>query len=114
MGSGGSPINSSNYNIVNHLDIAPKHASVLMGIGNTIATLPGIVSPIITGYIVQNKSPGEWRTVFIIAGAVYLLGALIYGLYASGEKQSWADDDQKTEEDTKRSYDNPAMEIDNL
>ncbi|XP_011636198.1 LOW QUALITY PROTEIN: sialin-like, partial [Pogonomyrmex barbatus] len=41
---------------VNHLDIAPKHASVLMGIGNTIATLPGVVSPIITGYIVQNKS----------------------------------------------------------
>ena len=40
---------------VNHLDIAPKHASVLMGIGNTVATLPGVVSPIITGYIVQNK-----------------------------------------------------------
>ncbi|XP_076636566.1 major facilitator superfamily transporter 9 [Colletes latitarsis] len=99
---------------VNHLDIAPKHASVLMGIGNTIATLPGIVSPIITGYIVQNKSPGEWRVVFIIAGVVYLLGAVIYGLYASGEKQSWADEDQKTEQDTKRSYDNPAMEIDNL
>ena len=26
-----------------------------MGIGNTVATLPGVVSPIITGYIVQNK-----------------------------------------------------------
>ena len=40
---------------VNHLDIAPQHASVMMGIGNTIATLPGIISPIITGYIVENK-----------------------------------------------------------
>lgn len=40
---------------VNHLDIAPQHASILMGIGNTIATIPGIVSPILTGYIVQNK-----------------------------------------------------------
>ncbi|XP_031843952.1 major facilitator superfamily transporter 9 isoform X2 [Nomia melanderi] len=99
---------------VNHLDIAPKHASVLMGIGNTIATLPGVVSPIITGYIVQNKSPGEWRIVFIIAGTVYLLGALIYGLYASGEKQSWADEEEKTEKKLKRSYENPAMEVDNL
>ncbi|XP_076177673.1 major facilitator superfamily transporter 9 [Ptiloglossa arizonensis] len=99
---------------VNHLDIAPKHASVLMGIGNTVATLPGVISPIITGYIVQNKSPAEWRTVFIIAGTVYLLGAVIYGLYASGEKQSWAEDNQETEEETKQSYDNPAMEIDNL
>ncbi|KAL2725286.1 vesicular glutamate transporter 22 isoform X3 [Vespula squamosa] len=80
---------------VNHLDIAPKHASVLMGIGNTIATLPGVVSPIITGYIVQNKSATEWRTVFIIAGSVYLIGAIIYGIFASGEKQSWADDTSK-------------------
>jgi hypothetical protein len=40
---------------VNHLDIAPQHASVLMGLSNTVATLPGIISPVITGYIVQNK-----------------------------------------------------------
>lgn len=39
---------------VNHLDIAPAHASVLMGIGNSFATLPGIVSPILSGYIVNT------------------------------------------------------------
>ncbi|XP_012344677.1 vesicular glutamate transporter 2.2 isoform X2 [Apis florea] len=98
---------------VNHLDIAPKHASVLMGIGNTFATLPGVVSPIITGYIVQNKSSEEWRIVFIIAGAIYLIGAIIYGLYASGEKQKWAQENEKENIESKRSYDNPAMEIDN-
>lgn len=98
---------------VNHLDIAPKHASVLMGIGNTIATLPGVVSPIITGYIVQNKSATEWRTVFIIAGAVYLIGAVIYGIFASGDKQSWADNNSRKQgEETV--YDNPGLEIDHL
>lgn len=40
---------------VNHLDIAPQHASVLMGISNTFATIPGIVSPVLTGYIVQHE-----------------------------------------------------------
>lgn len=40
---------------VNHLDIAPPHASVLMGISNTFATIPGIVSPALTGYIVTNS-----------------------------------------------------------
>lgn len=39
---------------VNHLDIAPQYASVLMGITNTIATVPGIVSPLLTGVIVQH------------------------------------------------------------
>lgn len=40
---------------VNHLDVAPQHASVLMGISNTFATIPGIVSPALTGFIVQNS-----------------------------------------------------------
>lgn len=40
---------------VNHLDVAPQHASVLMGISNTFATIPGIVSPALTGYIVVNS-----------------------------------------------------------
>nr|CAD7406377.1 unnamed protein product [Timema cristinae] len=43
------------YSRVNHLDIAPQHASVLMGLSNTVATLPGIISPSITGILVQNK-----------------------------------------------------------
>ncbi|XP_034940999.1 vesicular glutamate transporter 2.2-like [Chelonus insularis] len=76
---------------VNHLDIAPRHASVLFGISNTFGTLPGILSPIITGYIVQNGTAAEWRIVLIIAGVVYIFGALVYGLLASGEKQKWAD-----------------------
>lgn len=39
---------------VNHLDIAPQYASILMGFGNTIATIPGIVSPLLTGFLVGN------------------------------------------------------------
>lgn len=39
---------------VNYLDIAPQHASIIMGVGNTVGTLPGIISPIITGYIVTE------------------------------------------------------------
>jgi hypothetical protein len=39
--------------LVNHLDIGPRCAGVLMGITNTIGTIPGILAPIITGLIVQ-------------------------------------------------------------
>ncbi|XP_055912170.1 sialin isoform X1 [Eupeodes corollae] len=75
---------------VNHLDIAPQHASVLMGIGNTIATIPGIVSPLLTGYIVQEQSTDEWRIVFFISAGIYCVGCVIYWLFASGELQDWA------------------------
>lgn len=41
---------------VNPLDIAPQYASVLMGISNTAATIPGIISPSLTSAIVKNKA----------------------------------------------------------
>ncbi|KAF4524838.1 hypothetical protein B566_EDAN014321 [Ephemera danica] len=55
-------------------------ASVLMGISNTVATLPGIISPALTGVII----------VFYLAGTIYLVGAVTYAIFASGERQSWA------------------------
>ncbi|RVE46573.1 hypothetical protein evm_008760, partial [Chilo suppressalis] len=74
---------------VNHLDIAPPHASVLMGISNTIATLPGIVSPPLAGAIVTDNSAEQWRIVFFISSAIYLFGAIVYGILCSAEKQPW-------------------------
>lgn len=50
---------------VNHLDIAPQHASVLMGFSNTFATMSGILSPSVAGYIVQNKVSSEAEILFL-------------------------------------------------
>ncbi|XP_031343250.1 vesicular glutamate transporter 1-like [Photinus pyralis] len=75
---------------VNHLDIAPQHASVLLGISNTVATIPGIVSPIVSGYIVTTPTASEWQIVFIISSCIYVCGAIFYGVFASGELQPWA------------------------
>jgi len=87
VGSGGFAWSGFSVNI---LDIAPQYASLIMGLSNTAATIPGIVSPIITGYIVQNKSEAGWHTVFVITSIVYLLGATFYAMAASGELQTWA------------------------
>ncbi|XP_052254003.1 sialin-like isoform X2 [Dreissena polymorpha] len=77
---------------VNHLDIAPQYASILMGLSNTFATLPGIISPGLTGAIVTSKGdPGQWQIVFYIAAAIYVFGAVVYGLLASGSRQKWAE-----------------------
>ena len=44
--------------IVNHLDIAPRYASLLLGISNCFATIPGIVSPLIVGFVNVNEVSG--------------------------------------------------------
>ena len=42
--------------MVNHADIAPKYASLLFGISNTFATLPGFLAPIAIGKLTTNVS----------------------------------------------------------
>uniref|UniRef100_A0A1B6MM37 Major facilitator superfamily (MFS) profile domain-containing protein n=1 Tax=Graphocephala atropunctata TaxID=36148 RepID=A0A1B6MM37_9HEMI len=79
---------------VNHLEIAPQHASVLMGITNTAASLPGIISPLVTGYIVTSGTVEQWRIVLYISSSIYMFGAVFYWLFASGERQPWAMEDQ--------------------
>lgn len=40
---------------VNHLDIAPRYASILMGLSNGIGTIAGLFVPIFVDHVTQNK-----------------------------------------------------------
>ena len=51
---GTSNFNAASFN-VNHLDIAPRYAGVLMGITNAAGTIPGIVGPFVVGVLTNNE-----------------------------------------------------------
>jgi len=105
---------------VNHLDIAPQYAAILIGITNTFATIPGIVSPLLTGLVVTSNDPDEmknqWRIVFFVSASIYLFGAVFYWLFCSGELQKWAVNEPDVEkknrdlELSRHAYDNRATE----
>ncbi|XP_069686259.1 vesicular glutamate transporter 1-like [Periplaneta americana] len=80
---------------VNALDIAPNHSSIIMGLANNAAAIPSLVSPIVTGYIVQHNSWSEWKTVFYICTGANLIGAVFYFAFGSGEAQSWSIEEHK-------------------
>ncbi|KAI8125668.1 Vesicular glutamate transporter 1 [Lucilia cuprina] len=80
----------SGYN-VNHLDIAPRYASILMGLSNGIGTLAGIIVPYALDGLIQKDPEGCWTTVFTLAACVHLCGCTFYGIFASGELQPWAE-----------------------
>jgi MFS transporter, ACS family, solute carrier family 17 (sodium-dependent inorganic phosphate cotransporter), other len=40
---------------INYLEVAPQFSGIIMSISNMVATVSGIVSPILTGFIVQTK-----------------------------------------------------------
>ncbi len=70
--------------IVNHLDIAPRYAGVLMGLSNTAGTIPGIIGVYISGLILTWT--GSWTLVFQVAAALYLFGLVFYLMFASGNR----------------------------
>ncbi|XP_067937662.1 vesicular glutamate transporter 1-like [Watersipora subatra] len=106
----------SGYN-VNHLDIAPRYASILMGISNGFGTLSGILCPIAVAKMTENEDEvvvnemqemtikadmlNKWKYVFLIAGIIHYLGIIFYGTFASGEKQEWANPKELQEEEAK-------------
>uniref|UniRef100_A0A8C7UU54 Solute carrier family 17 member 8 n=1 Tax=Oncorhynchus mykiss TaxID=8022 RepID=A0A8C7UU54_ONCMY len=83
---------------VNHLDIAPRYASILMGISNGVGTLSGMVCPLIVGALTKHKTRLEWQNVFVIAAIVHYTGVIFYAIFASGEKQDWADPESTSDD----------------
>ncbi len=70
---------------VNHLDVAPTYAGILMGISNTFATLPGIIGVAAAGLIVQATK--SFSAVFFLIAAVYAVGMFFYLRWASGDQR---------------------------
>jgi hypothetical protein len=52
--------------------------------------------------------------VFCIGSAIYLVGAVVYGLCASGEVQEWAIEEKRPDNKEDKCYSNTAMESDAL
>jgi hypothetical protein len=74
------------------------YAGVAMGVANTLGTIPGILSPILSGVLLENgKCPKNetyssdtpsscaeaWDSIFYIAAAVYTVFALSFYYFAS-------------------------------
>ncbi|XP_063589198.1 sialin-like [Penaeus indicus] len=75
---------------VNPIDLAPNFAGTMSGIVNTVGNVPGFLAPLAAGYITDKQSTlTQYRKVFIIAAVVYIVDAIVYLLFASGEEQSW-------------------------
>ncbi|KAL8224430.1 hypothetical protein R6Q57_019905 [Mikania cordata] len=79
---------------VNHMDIAPRYAGILMGVSNTAGTLAGIIGVGLTGQLLEASkatdsdlsSPNSWRIVFFIPGLLCILSSVVFLLFSTGER----------------------------
>ena len=77
---------------VNQLDLAPVHAGKIVGLTKTVAIVAAIAAPLALGVLTYDGSTREeWQKVFFLAAGVYAVGAIVYVIFGSGQRQSWAD-----------------------
>ncbi len=70
--------------MVNNIDIAPRHAGVLIGLQATSGNIAGVISPLVAGLIVLRT--GSFNGVFYLIVALLAVSAVIWNLLATGEK----------------------------
>nr|CAD7598036.1 unnamed protein product [Timema genevievae] len=77
---------------VNHLDISPRFAGILMSFTNCLANLAGLLAPMTAGYVINERpTQAAWRVVFMISSGVYIVCSTIYLIFGSGVRQPWDD-----------------------
>ncbi|EDW32544.1 GL11696 [Drosophila persimilis] len=76
--------------LINHIDLSPNFAGPMMGVTNGIAGVTSIVAPLVVGAILtEEEDPSQWRTVFFITGAVYLVCNTLFVIFGKATVQSW-------------------------
>jgi len=69
----------------NGFDLSPRYADVIWGLSNTVGTLPGIFGVFLTGWLVDHT--GTFAAPFYVTTGVSFLGALVFLVFASGQRQ---------------------------
>lgn len=106
---------SSITNLANSQDLSPAFAGSLYGIANTIGGTTGFISPFVVGYFThEHNGIDEWRKIFYIGGAVYIITGLTFCIFGSGENQNFIIDKKpaKSEKDQETGIENTAFDGD--
>ena len=69
------------------IDVSPSLSNVFYAISNSIATLSGIISPIITGVIRENfNGLTAWRIVFWISFILFCYSGTMFAIFGKTDR----------------------------
>ncbi|KAF9620229.1 hypothetical protein IFM89_010964 [Coptis chinensis] len=79
---------------INHMDIAPRYAGILMGVSNTAGTLAGIVGVGLIGQLLEASksthsdltSAESWKSICFILGYLCIFSSIVFLLFSTRER----------------------------
>ncbi|KAL1512571.1 hypothetical protein ABEB36_002145 [Hypothenemus hampei] len=100
-----------NGSYINHVDISPKYAGLMLGIENSISQMVGLTGPIFVQYTVTDLSNiFLWRYVFLSVSVITAITAVFFMVFGSAEIQWWNSWKSSSNEDIHDPLNNPDME----
>ena len=70
------------------VDIAPDHSGTIYGITNAIASLPGILSPLVVGFMISTVSSNKIDfSQVCLQVVIFSLARSEVGMWSSGQRQ---------------------------
>jgi len=79
---------------VNQQDLAPLHAGKIVGLTYGFANLGSLAAPIAVSTLTNQlqSTRSGWQNMFYLTAAIYVAGTVIFVVFGSGDRQTWADD----------------------
>lgn len=77
--------------MVNGIDLSPNYTGAVAGIMALIGAAAGMAAPYVIGILTPNQTVTEWRVVFWMTFAIFLVANLIFVIWADGNVQYWND-----------------------
>ena len=74
----------------NFRDLSKNYAPILLGISNSIASIPGVVGQGFTGWLL-SATGGNWFWVFCTAGIIESIGAIVFLVGAKADDQRFGE-----------------------
>ncbi|CAD6186568.1 unnamed protein product [Caenorhabditis auriculariae] len=72
------------------VSVAPAYSGAVTGFTFFFVAVSGIIHPIVTKMIVQERTASEWNLVFYISAAIAVFPIVIFNVWGSTEVQWWA------------------------
>lgn len=74
------------------VDMSPNFCSILQGICGTIGMISGFISPALVSLFsrfYKDDPLEQWKLVWLVTGAVYVIPGMIFVLFSDSELQPW-------------------------
>ncbi|XP_050301916.1 putative inorganic phosphate cotransporter isoform X2 [Anthonomus grandis grandis] len=79
-----------NASYINHVDISPRYAGLMLGMENSISQMVGLTGPLFVQYIVTDMSDIKlWSHVFMVISVITVITTLFFMIFGSAKIQWW-------------------------